>query len=63
MSFLQIYAIAALVILGYITIVWIASLLLKNSSAVLSSRCTAAAAAEGSFPSSARYSGGRAGPR
>jgi steroid 5-alpha reductase family enzyme len=34
MSFLQVYGIVALVILGYMTILWIASLILRNSSIV-----------------------------
>jgi hypothetical protein len=35
LSFFQIYAIAGLAILGYITILWIASLALRDSSIVL----------------------------
>jgi steroid 5-alpha reductase family enzyme len=34
MTFLEVYAIVALVILGYMTILWIASLILRNSSIV-----------------------------
>ncbi len=34
MTFLEIYGIAALVILGYMAVLWIASLMLKNSSIV-----------------------------
>jgi steroid 5-alpha reductase family enzyme len=34
MTFLEIYGIAALVILGYMAVLWIASLILKNSSIV-----------------------------
>ena len=34
MSFLEIYAIAGIVILGYMTIIWIASLMLRDSSIV-----------------------------
>lgn len=34
MTFLEIYAVAALVILGYMAVLWIASLILKNSSIV-----------------------------
>ncbi|MBM3150290.1 MAG: DUF1295 domain-containing protein, partial [Chloroflexi bacterium] len=34
MSFLEVYGIVALVILGYMAILWIASLVLRNSSIV-----------------------------